>query len=82
MMIWRLKDLMARYGEKTGKPLLPRHLALGTGLANSTTYQLVEGNPKRVSFDTAEALLTFLSKELGPLDTNDLLEFVPDSEMV
>jgi hypothetical protein len=76
MMRWRLKELMQRYADVTGEPLLPRHIALATGLAASTVHQLVEGNPKRVSFVTGDILLTFFSAKLGPLTTSDLLEFV------
>lgn len=80
MMRWRLKELMQRYAEVTGEPLLPRHLALATGLATSTVHQLVEGNPKRVSFETGDVLLNFFSEKLGPLTTDDLLEFVSEPE--
>jgi hypothetical protein len=41
---------------------------------------LVEGNPKRVSFETGDVLLRFFSKRLGPLTTDDLLEFVSEPE--
>ncbi len=76
MMRRRLKELMQRYAEVAGEPLLPRRLALTTGLTTSTVHQLVEGNPKRVSFEAGDVRLNFFSEKLGPLPTDGLLQFV------
>jgi hypothetical protein len=36
---------------------------------------LIEHRPKRIDVNTVHQLLVYLSRYLGPLNTNDLLEF-------
>lgn len=76
MIRWRLDELMEQYREATGEPLKPTHLAQKTGLAPSTIHKHVHRPPLRVDFQTLEVLLKFFSNTLGPLTTQDLVEFV------
>jgi len=76
MVHWHLNDLIVRYRKATGEPLLQRHLADATGLAPSTIHYLVNKPPLRVDLRSVDALLAFFSEVLGPLTTQDLVEFV------
>ncbi len=78
MVRWRLKELMEQYRETTGEPLLMVHLAHRAGLAPSTIHNLIHNVPDRIGFNTVESLLTFFTPALGPLTTQDLVEFVFD----
>ncbi len=82
MIQWHLEELMAQYREKTGEPLKPAHLAEKTGLAASTIHKHVHHPPLRIDFQTLDVLLHFFSNTLGPLTTQDLVEFVkwPEAE--
>lgn len=80
MIKWRTQELMRAYEEKTGETLTMTKLAIGTGLSGSAIHRHMHYPPLRMDTRTVDALLTFFSRALGPLNTNDLLEFVPESD--
>jgi hypothetical protein len=75
MVHWHLPQLIRDVQDKSGGKLTLPHIAREAGIAVSTIYLLMEKPPKRLDVPTAERLLTFLSRYLGPLTMNDLLEF-------
>lgn len=80
MVRWRTQELMKAYEEKTGEALTMTKLAIATGLSGSAIHKHMHYSPMRMDTRTVDALLTFFSRALGPLTTNDLLEFVPEPE--
>ena len=80
MVRWRTQDLIKAYEEKTGEILTMSKLALATGLSGSAIHKHMPYPPMRMDTRSVDAILTFFSRTLGPLNTNDLLEFVPESE--
>lgn len=75
MMHWHLPELLEEARHRSGESLNLPHIAGATGLSVSTVYMLIERTPKRVDTNTLNQLLTYLSRYLGPLTTNDILEF-------
>ena len=77
---WRLNELIIAYRKATGEPLLGLHLANATGLAPSTIHYMINNQPARVELRSIGLLLDFFSTALGPLTSQDLIEFVPTPE--
>lgn len=75
MMHWHLPKLLEEARSKSGEHLNLPQISEATGLSVSTIYMLIERSPKRIDANTMNRLLTYLSRYLGPLTTNDLLEF-------
>ena len=75
MVHWRWPTLLEQAREKSGERLHFAQIAEATGLSISTVYLLTEHQPKRVDINTLNQLLLFLRKYLGPITTDDLLEF-------
>lgn len=75
MVHWRWPMLLEQARQKSGERLHFSHIAQATGLSVSTVYLLTEHPPKRVDIHTVNQLLIFLRQYLGPITTNDLLEF-------
>ena len=80
MVRWRTQELIRAYEEKTGTTLTMSALALGSGLSGSSIHKHMHYPAMRMDTRSIDALLTFFSGVLGPLNTNDLLEFVPESK--
>jgi hypothetical protein len=59
---------------------LALHLAKATGLAPSTIHYMTHNQPARVELRSVGLLLAFFSSALGPLTSQDLIEFVPQPE--
>ncbi len=77
---WHLNELMVAYRKATGEPLLAVHLAKAAGLAPSTIHYMTHQFPVRIELRSVGLLLAFFSQALGPLTTQDLIEFVNQPE--
>lgn len=75
MVYWRWPTLLEQARQQSGERLHYAQIAQATGLSISTVYLLTEHPPKRVDIHTLDRLLIFLRQYLGPITTNDLLEF-------
>jgi hypothetical protein len=75
MMHWRLPELLEEVRRKSGERLNLPQISEATGLSVSTVYMLIEHRPKRIDVNMVHQLLVYPSRYLGPLNTNDLLEF-------
>jgi hypothetical protein len=76
MIRWRLQNLMQAYQEKTGERLTMTTLAQETGVSPSAVHKHMHYSPMRVDMRTLDSFLRFFSRSLGPLTTQDLVEFV------
>lgn len=79
-MRWRLKELQGEYQSLTGQRLTYEDITTATGLSPSTLSEISKGRQSRVDLSTLDRLLSLFSEKLGrPMQTGDLLEFVPES---
>jgi hypothetical protein len=77
MTRWRINTLLGRLKDTDPKLAEYRSIYNATGVATSTISGIVNGT-RRVDLDVVDRLLGYFNEHLGPLTTQDLIEFVPD----
>lgn len=80
-MKWRLNELMAECTQQTGDRMTYTEVSNGSGVGRTILYRLAGQEVTRTDLENMSNLLTYFSDRLGrTVQTNELLEFVPDSE--
>lgn len=76
MIRWQLKELLGRYTATTGNDLSYRAITEEIGLSKTTLSAIARGEASRVDLETADKLLSLMSRKLGEtLTTQDLIRF-------
>ena len=76
MMRWKMDELVRQIETKTGENLTIREIVAQTGLAKSTTHEIMTNQKTRLDLKVIDIILTWASHKLKKtLTPNDLCEY-------